>query len=154
MGVRRSMMSGCAAVMLSLAAAAGAQAQAPRVVAMTGTDAMKFSVTAIVAKPGEKITVKLTGQGAIPKVAMAHNFVLLAAKTDATAFATAAAMARATDFIPADKKAQVLASTKLAGPGESVEVTFKVPAKAGSYPYMCSFPGHLAAGMKGDLVVK
>ena len=32
--------------------------------------------------------------------------------------------------------------------------TFKVPAEAGSYDYICSFPGHFAAGMRGKLVVK
>ena len=47
-----------------------------------------------------------------------------------------------------------LAHTTLAGPGESVEVIIKVPAKAGNYPYLCSFPGHFALGMKGTLVVK
>ena len=62
--------------------------------------------------------------------------------------------AQATDYIPADKKADVLASTKLAGPNETVEVSFKAPAKPGSYPFMCTFPGHYAAGMKGTLVVK
>jgi len=154
MGIRRSMISGCAAVVLTLGAAAGLQAQAPRVVAITATDAMKYSVTAITAKPGEKLTVKLTGQGAIPKVAMAHNFVLLVAKTDAAAFATAAAMARATDFVPADKKAQVLASTKLAGTGETVEVTFDAPKVPGVYDFICTFPGHFIAGMKGTLTVK
>ena len=139
--------------MLTLGAAAGLQAQAPRVVAITATDAMKYSVTAITAKPGEKLTVKLTGQGAIPKVAMAHNFVLLAPKTDAAAFATAAASARATDFVPADKK-QVLASTKLAGAGETVEVTFDAPKAPGVYDFICTFPGHFVAGMKGTLTVK
>jgi azurin len=150
----RSMISGCVAVVLALGTAVGVQAQAPRVVAITGTDAMKFSVTEIAAKPGEKITVKLTGQGAIPKVAMAHNFVLLAAKADAAAFATAAASARATDFIPAALKAQVLASTKLAGMGETVEVTFDAPKAPGVYAFVCTFPGHFLAGMKGTLTVK
>jgi azurin len=153
MAVRRLMISGCAAVVLTLGAAAGVQAQAPRVVAITATDAMKYSLTAITAKPGEKITVKLTGQGAIPKVAMAHNFVLLAPKTDAAAFALAAASARATDFVPADKK-QVLASTKLAGGGETVEVTFDAPKAPGVYDFICTFPGHFVAGMKGTLTVK
>ncbi|MEO5822225.1 MAG: plastocyanin/azurin family copper-binding protein [Vicinamibacteraceae bacterium] len=148
------MMSGCTAVVLALGAAAGVHAQAPRVVAITGTDAMKYSVAAIEAKPGEKITVKLTGQGAIPKVAMAHNFVLLAAKTDAAAFSTAAASARATDFIPAAMKDKVLASTKLAGTGETVEVTFDAPKEPGVYTYLCTFPGHFMAGMKGTLTVK
>ena len=150
----RSMISGCVAVALTLGAAAGVQAQAPRVVAIAGTDAMKYSVTTIEAKPGEKITVKLTGQGAIPKVAMAHNFVLLAPKTDPAAFATAAAQARATDFVPADKAAQILASTKLAGGGETVEVTFTAPKTPGVYTYICTFPGHFVAGMKGTLTVK
>lgn len=154
MNVRRWMRSGCTAALLTLGAAVAAQAQAPRVIAMTGTDAMKFSVTAIDAKPGEKITVKLTGQGAMPKVAMAHNFVLLAAKTDANAFATAAAAARATDFIPAALKAQVLANTGLAGNGETVEVTFTAPKAPGVYTFICTFPGHFLAGMKGTLTVK
>ena len=154
MGVRRSMISGCVAVVLALGAASGLHAQAPKVVAMTGTDAMKYSVTSIEAKPGEAITVKLTGQGAIPKVAMAHNFVLLAPKTDAAAFATAAASARATDFIPPAMKAQVLAATKLAGNGETVDVTFNAPKEPGVYTYICTFPGHFMAGMKGTLTVK
>jgi azurin len=154
MRLRRSMMSGCAAVVLALGAAVGVQAQAPRVVAITGTDAMKYSVATIDAKPGEKITVKLTAQGVIPKVAMAHNFVLLAAKTDAVAFVAAGATARATDFVPAALKAQVLASTKLAGMGETVEVTFDAPKAPGVYTFLCTFPGHFAAGMKGTLTVK
>jgi azurin len=154
MAVRRSMMSGCVAVVLALGAAASVQAQAGRVVAITGTDAMKYSVTAITAKPGEKLTIKLTGQGAIPKVAMAHNFVLLALKSDPTAFAQAAANARATDFVPADKKADVLAATKLAGNGETVEVTFDAPKVPGVYTFICTFPGHFLAGMKGTLTVK
>jgi azurin len=154
MSLRRSMLSGCAVVALALGAVSSVQAQAPRVITIVGTDAMKFSVTAITAKPGEKLTVKVTGQGAIPKVAMAHNFVLLAAKVDANAFSTAAAMARATDFIPADKKAQVLAATKLAGAGETVEVTFDAPKAPGVYEFICTFPGHFAAGMKGTLTVK
>ena len=154
MGVRRSMISGCVAVVLALGAAAGVQAQAPRVVAITGTDAMKYSVTAITAKPGEKLTVKLTGQGAIPKVAMAHNFVLLTLKADANAFAQAGAMSRPTDFIPPAMKDQVLAATKLAGTGETVEVTFDAPKEPGVYTFICTFPGHFAAGMKGTLTVK
>ena len=51
-------------------------------------------------------------------------------------------MARATDYIPPEMKDQVLAANTLAGPGETVEVTFKVPSAAGNYPYICTFPGH------------
>jgi azurin len=148
------MRSASAAVLFTLGAAVAAHAQAPRVVTIVGNDAMKYSVTEIAAKPGEALTVKLSAQGAMPKVAMAHNFVLLAAKADATAFANAAAAARATDFIPAALKGQVLASTKLAGNGETVEVTFNAPKAPGTYAFICTFPGHFLAGMKGTLTVK
>lgn len=154
MNVRRWMRSGCAAALVTLGAAAAAQAQAPRVIAITGTDAMKYSVTAITAKPGEKLTVKLTGQGAMPKVAMAHNFVLLALKADVTAFVNAGVTARATDYIAPAMKAQVLAHSPLAGNGETVEVTFDAPKAPGVYTFICTFPGHFQAGMKGTLTVK
>ena len=125
-----------------------------RTIELTGGDDMKFNLTKIEAKPGETLRVVLKSIGTIPKVAMGHNFVLLKLGTDAAEFNKASMMASATDYVPQDLKAQIVGATKLAGPGESVEVTFKVPAKAGSYPYMCTFPGHFAAGMKGELVVK
>ena len=98
--------------------------------------------------------IRLTAKGVMPKIAMAHNVVVLKKAADAAAFATAAASARATDFIPAANKGDVIAHTGLAGNGETVEVTFKVPAAAGSYPFLCTFPGHFVVGMKGNLVVK
>jgi azurin len=133
--------------------AAGAAAKGVRTVEIVGTEDMKFSMATITAKPGEQLRVRLTAKGAMPKIAMAHNFVLLAKAADPTAFATAAMNARATDFIPADKKGDIVAHTALAGAGETVEVTFKVPA-AGTYTFICSFPGHFQAGMKGTLTVK
>ena len=50
------------------------------------------------------------------------------------------------DFKIAGKK------TKLISPGKSatLKVTFK---KAGKYAYLCTVPGHAAAGMKGTLKV-
>jgi azurin len=144
-----------AATVTLWSAASLAMAQAkPRVVDLTGNDQMKFNLTAISAKPGETIKVRLKSVGTLPKVVMGHNFVLLAKGTDAAAFANAAATASATGYIPAAMKPKILAMTTLAGPGETVEVTFKVPAAAGSYPYLCSFPGHFVAGMKGVLTVK
>lgn len=126
----------------------------PRVIEITGNDQMKFSVTTITVKPGEAVTVRLKSVGTLPKIAMAHNFVLLAAGTDATAFANAAATSPSTGYIPAAQKGKVLAMTGLAGPGETVSVTFKAPARPGRYTFLCTFPGHFVAGMKGELVVK
>ncbi len=124
-----------------------------KVVKMTGTDQMRFTVTNIEASPGQKIKVILTTVSDYPKIAMAHNFLLLKAKADATALANAAARASKNEYIPEDKKDQILACTGLAGDGETVEVTFTAPKTPGEYLYICSFPGHYAAGMKGTLTV-
>jgi azurin len=129
-------------------------AKGVRTVEMFGTDDMKYSVNEIPAKRGEQLRVVLISKGTMPKVAMAHNFVLLKLGASPVKFIQAGATARPTDFIAPEMKDQVLAATTLAGPGETVEVTFKVPAAAGSYPYVCTFPGHFQVGMRGNLVVK
>ena len=131
-----------------------AAAKGVRTVEIIGTEDMKFSLTTITAKPGEQLRVRLVVKGAMPKVAMAHNFVLLNKGASPVDFVSAAVMASATAYIPDAKKADVVASTGLAGAGETVEVVFKVPAAAGDYPYLCSFPGHFQAGMRGTLTVK
>ena len=134
---------------------AGAKSGAARTIEITSGDDMKFSVTQIDAKPGEQLHIVLKSAGKMPKAVMGHNFVLLKPDADPVAFNTAAMNARATDFIPPELKNQILAATPgLVGPGESVEVTFKAPAKPGEYTFLCSFPGHFAAGMKGILTVK
>jgi azurin len=129
------------------------KAAAGRLIAITGDDTMKFNVTAITAKAGERLTVKFTNVGKMPKAAMGHNFVLLAKDTNLQAFTTEAVTAAATDYIPAKFKAQVLASTKVLGPGESAEVTFTAPTAPGVYQFICSFPGHYVM-MKGTLTVQ
>jgi azurin len=85
---------------------------------------------------------------------MTHNWVLLALGTDPKAFADAAALTPATGYIPAAMKSKILAQTQMVGPGEQSEVVVTVPAKPGSYPYLCTFAGHWVAGMRGTLVVK
>lgn len=129
-------------------------ASSVRTVEITGGDDMKYSVTTIPAKPGETLRIRLTSKGTLPKIAMAHNVVVLKAGAKQIDFANAAAMAAATGYIPADMKDQVLAATAMAGPGETVDVTIKMPTAPGTYPYLCTFPGHFAAGMRGTIVVK
>ena len=126
----------------------------PRTIEIAGDDKMKFDKEEITAKAGETIRVVLKVTGQMPKTIMAHNFVVLKPGVDAVEFNKAAFNARETGFIPPDKKGDVIAATALAGAGETVEVTFKVPAKPGSYNFICSFPGHFAMGMRGKLVVK
>jgi azurin len=130
-------------------------AAAPRIVVLKGGDDMKYDVVALAAKPGETLRVQVVTTGKIPKFAMAHNFVLLKAGTDAKAFADKAMQSKPElSYIPPALKGQVIAFTQLAGPGETVEVTFTAPSAPGKYEYICTFPGHYAAGMKGVLTVK
>ena len=65
-----------------------------------------------------------------------------------------AAPEAANGYIPAKMKDKVVAAIGILGPKESGEVTFKAPTAPGDYPFLCSFPGHTMAGMKGVLVVK
>ncbi len=132
-----------------------AHAQTPRTVEITAGDDMKYSVATIDAKRGESLRIRLKsiGSPAMPKIAMAHNVVILKIGTDTQAFAMAAASARATNFVPPTLKEQVIAASTLAGNGETVDLDFKVPAAPGSYPFICTFPGHFLT-MKGMLVVK
>jgi azurin len=125
----------------------------PRTIEIQAGDNMRFTPDRITARPGESLHVVLKDAGTMPKAAMAHNFVLLKKGADAKAFADKSAGARDSDFIAPAVKDQALAATKLVGPGEATDVTFQAPA-AGTYTFICSFPGHYALGMKGTLVVK
>lgn len=129
-------------------------AGAVRTVDIVANDEMKYNVTTITAKPGEQLRVRLIVRGVVPKVAMAHNFVLLKPGTNELKFVEAGAMFRDSDFIAPALKGSVLAKTTLAGPGETVQVVFTAPTRPGSYSYICTFSGHFQAGMKGVLIVK
>jgi len=136
------------------APADSAAAQGPRTIEITAGDTMKYSLTAIDAKPGEDLKVVLTNIGTIPKEVMGHNWILLKSGADAAAFSTAAAAAKDTDYIPAALKDEIIAHIDLLGPRKSGEVEFSAPSTPGQYPFLCSFPAHYQAGMHGILTVK
>lgn len=161
-----AILSGCGKSENSTAQAPSAPAATPatatpaaapaaaRTVEITGNDQMKFSVTRIEAKPGETLRIVFTNAGTLPKQAMGHNLVVLKKGVDAQAYCNAAMRAAATDYLPAELSGQVLAATKLLGPKEKDEITFTLPAEAGEYPFVCSFPAHYIAGMRGVIVVQ
>jgi azurin len=130
----------------------------PRTITLTVADPvdgrMAFTPDEITAKPGERLRVTLVSVATMPKESMGHNWVLLKLGVDPKAFTDDAVAARATDFLPPARQAQIVAHIGLVGPGERASVTFTVPAAAGKYPFVCSFAGHFAAGMSGVLVVK
>jgi len=148
-----------AALMLVLVSAmippaATGVADPPRTIDIVASDDMKYNVATVTARPGEQIRIRLVAKGTIPKIAMAHNVVVLKPGTDIPKLLADGAAHRATDFIPPTMIGSVIAKTALAGPGETVQVTFAVPAKPGRYPFICTFAGHYQAGMKGTLVVR
>ncbi|MBT5716922.1 MAG: hypothetical protein HOI70_08420 [Opitutae bacterium] len=59
--------------------------------------------------------------------------------------------AKSGEFIPQSKK--IIVHTKMLKQGEKEILRFKAPRKKGTYPYLCSFPGHWTI-MKGVLIVK
>ena len=126
----------------------------PVTLTITGNDTMKYDKTQLTCKAGQQVTLELTNIGKMPKESMAHDWVLLKSGTDEKAFTMDALQAKDTDYIPTKDAGQILAHTGLAGPGEKVTITFTAPKETGTYPYVCTFPGHYLAGMKGVLVVQ
>jgi azurin len=148
------LVSGCGQKDASTTNAAAAAPAGPREIDITASDMMKYSLTAIDAKPGEDLKVVLTNIGTQPKEVMGHDWVLLKAGVDATAFDAAALSAKDTGYIPAALSDQIIAKIDLLGPRKSGEADFKAPTAPGDYVYLCTFPAHFQAGMKGVLTVK
>ena len=124
------------------------------VVEMTGNDRMKYNLETFSVPASSPVKLIFRNVGKMPKAAMGHNVVFLKADVDSGAFATAAAAARDTDYIPVGLEDQILAYTKLLGSGESDTIEFTAPAVSGDYEFLCSFPAHLFAGMLGVMTVE
>ncbi|WP_125719335.1 azurin [Flavobacterium ustbae] len=133
-------------------AAPTAVATEENVLVIEGNDQMQFSTNELKAVAGKPIKLTLKHVGKIPKEAMGHNLVILQEGTDQANFALKANDAKATDYIPESEKASIIAHTKLLGGGEEDTIEFTIDKK-GSYPFVCSFPGHVAM-MKGVLIVE
>ena len=87
---------------------------------------------------------------------MGHNLVLLKKEFSVLYLGKrgyGCSGANATNPLPDSVKEDVIASTKLLGPGESDTVSFTAPADPGDYEYVCTFPGHFAM-MRGTMTVK
>ena len=121
---------------------------------MTGNDRMKYNLEAFSVSAGSLVKLNFRNVGKMPKAAMGHNVVFLKAGVDSGAFATAAAAARDSEYIPAKLEDQILAYTRLLGPGESDSIEFTAPLANGDYEFLCSFPAHLFAGMRGVMTVE
>ncbi len=124
-------------------------------IVVNGNDTMQFDVKTFEVKAGEPVTLTLKNTGKLPKIAMGHNLVVLKKGISAIAFGQKAlgAGANATNPLPDSIKDDVVANTKLLGPGESDTIKFTAPKETGSYEFVCTFPGHFAM-MRGTMTVK
>jgi azurin len=125
-----------------------------KTIVITASDTLRFSVTRIEVQPGQTVHIQLKNLSNMPKDVMGHNWILLKAGSDVSAYATTAVVAKGEAYQPKSLAAEVLASIALLGPRQTGEVTFVAPNTPGSYPFLCTFPGHLQAGMRGVLIVK
>ena len=148
-------LSSIPALFLALALSVASGKEKPQEVVITGNDTMQFDVKNFEVKAGAKVKLTLKNVGKIPKIAMGHNLVVLKKGITAVAFGQKAlgAGASATNALPESLMGDVIAATKLLGPAESETIEFTAPKEAGSYEYVCTFPGHFAL-MRGTMMVK
>lgn len=99
---------------------------------------LKFDVTRIKVRPGERIRLTLTNADD-----MDHNLVIT--KPGARLAVVDAAHKLGENgpkqgYVPVSDN--VLWSIRIVTPGQSAYIVFQAPAKEGVYPYVCTFPGH------------
>jgi azurin len=85
---------------------------------------------------------------------MGHNVVVLQKDADVLEFANSSARHVRNEYIDPEKQNLVIAATRILGPGERQEISFVAPRATGDYPFVCSFPGHTQAGMRGVITVR
>ena len=113
---------------------------------------MRFEETSLEAFEGQPI--RLTFRNLHPDL---HNAVFLAQDTDVAAFGQALdaymtdPSAEDSEYVPPTAAASVIASTGVLSQHESVTIEIP-PLEAGTYPFVCSVPGHWAV-MQGLLTI-
>ncbi len=121
-----------------------------RLIYLTAQAGLKFSMSSISAKAGERITLTLSNEDLMP-----HNWVLAnqghyqaIGELSDRMLGDPSALDRG--YVP--ESPHVLASIGIVNPDEQVTITFNAPPSPGSYVYLCSYPGHWRA-MRGTLFV-
>jgi len=112
-------------------------------------ETMAYDQTSLTVKAGQKVHLTLTNHATSP--AMKHNWVLVQPGKEADVATAGMTAGESAGYVPGGN-ASIIANTPLSQPGGTVEVTFTAPA-AGTYPYICTFPGHYTT-MKGTLTVQ
>lgn len=112
----------------------------------TEGEQLAFSTTTMTVPAGQQITVTFRNTSTTQQ----HNWVLANGGDDVAQQVDEEAAANGGEI---SVGGNVLAATQILGPGEEGQAQFSAPP-AGSYTYLCTIPGHYAAGMKGTLTVQ
>ncbi|HEX9372471.1 MAG TPA: plastocyanin/azurin family copper-binding protein [Roseiflexaceae bacterium] len=116
----------------------------------TAGEQLQFAPAALTATAGQQVKVTFKNGS----TALQHNWVLAKGGDDvASKIDEAGAAAGASKGYIPDDKANIVSNTKLLNGGETDSATFTAPP-AGTYTFLCTFPGHFPAGMKGTLTIK
>jgi azurin len=109
---------------------------------------MTFDKTALTVPAGAEVHLVMTNHSNM--TTLPHNWVLVKTGTEASVAAAGLKRGETAGYIDVLNH-DMLAHTPLAKQGETSEVTFVAP-EAGTYPYICTVPGHYML-MKGVLTV-
>ncbi len=106
---------------------------------------LRFDISSFTVTAGTRVRLQFSNPGD-----MAHNAVFVR-PGDQEAVGMVADRLTGPEYVP--EMESVMFATPMLSPGESVSVIFEVPAEAGRYPYLCTFPGHWRL-MQGTMVVE
>ena len=120
-------------------------------IVLTGDDFMKFNTKEIKVKSGQKIKLTLRHVGKMNIKLMGHNVVILKKGVDLVSFAAKAVLANDNQYIPKDSQ-DIIVYTDLIGGGTTTTIEFDAP-EAGTYDFLCTFPGHYGM-MQGKFIVE
>lgn len=121
-----------------------------REVRIACTSSLTYATPSFRARPGEAIRLTLVNPDVVP-----HNWALLT-------HGSLEKVGNLTNRYISDPDAplrhyvpdvpEVLAYTDLVSPGQEFSIHFRVPETPGTYPYLCTFPGHWSV-MNGTMIV-
>ena len=109
---------------------------------------MAYEPMSAAVKAGDKVTLNLVNENSAE--GMLHNWVLV--KLGSGQEVATAGIAAGADKLYVPENDNVIAASGLANPNETISLEFVAPA-AGSYNYMCTYPGHFPK-MIGKLIVE
>lgn len=131
----------------SLIAATAAAADVETFTIKTLQAQMRYDTTELTIRPGANVKIIFENTDNMP-----HNLCFFRPGTDVVAVCNKQmekpeeALKR--NWLPEDPRLWL--HSRMLNPKEREEITFKAPDKTGSYPFVCSFPGH-AMTMQGRL---